>query len=277
MAQRPGGARGGPTRGKQPKEPPRQRDSRGEGGTLSPGTQTGYILRYKVADEEDKKEDADLLGVLKIKPYGAKTTVMTLQVRRSDDLRITLGEHQFETDELDKVFRKRLDVSADWDFLDPDSKRDDKFKKKVLRTLTFKTTEIEGEVEEVLDGGRAIVSAVPTNDLQWPDYIPDDKQTNDPKKDKVRKKKLKLMVVDDVSKFFTEDSEDADLSDFKQGDKVQALVVYAGSKPGYILKMHPPGAKEATPKPDDNPGERGGARPPQPSGPRPSGRGAPQG
>lgn len=280
MAQRPGGGRvRGPSGGgKQPKDPPRPRGPEQEDRAPAPGTQTGYILRYKVADDDDKKDDAELIGTLKIKPYGVKTTVLTLLVRQSDDLSVMLGEHKFESDELEKVFRKRLDVSAEWDFLDPDSKREDKFKKKVLRSLTFKTTEVEGEIEELLDGGRAIVYAVPTNDRQWPDYVPDEKKSGDMDAKKVRKKKLKLLVVDDVSKFFTEDSEDADLADFKQGDKVHAVVVYAGTKPGYILKMHPPGVSETNTKSDDDGGKRDRQpMPPKPSGPRPGGRGAPQG
>ena len=278
MAQRPGGGRRrGPTGGgRQPKEPPTRRDQDRDQKAPAPGSQAGYIFRYKAADDDDKKEDADLLGTLKIKPYGKKTSILALQVRRSDDLRIMLGEHQFEIDELEKVLRKRLDVTAEWDFLDPDSKREDKYKKKVLRSLTFKTTEVQGEIEELLDGGRAIVYGVPTDDRPWPDYVPDDDQTADMQKKKVRKKKLKLYVVDDVTKFFTEDSEDADLSDFKQGDKVRVTVVYAGVKPGFLVKMHPPGVDQPSAGRGDEP-DREPDRP-TPTGPRPGGRGrAPQG
>ncbi|MCA9254878.1 MAG: hypothetical protein KDA33_04540, partial [Phycisphaerales bacterium] len=250
--------------GRQPKEPPRPRDPDQSDRAPAPGTQTGYILKYKAADDEDRKESPDLIGVLKIKPYGKKTTVLSLLVRRTDDLKVMLGEHQFENDDLEKFFRKRLDVSVEWDFLDPDSKRDDKFKKKVLRTLTFKTTEVKGEIEEVLEGGRVIVDGVPINDLQWPDYVPDENQTADMDKKKVRHKKLKLMAIDDVSKLFTEETEDAEFSDFKQGDKVQVTIVYAGLKPGYLVKMRPPGVSEQLGKGDDDNKDRGREPPRQP-------------
>lgn len=277
LAQRPAGGHR-PTR-PGPRQPQRPvRDAQREELPPAPGAQEGWILRYKPADDEAKKEDPELIGTLKVKPYGKHTTVLSLLVKRSDELRIMIGEHEVELDELDKYIHKRMHVMANWDFLDPGSKRDDKFKKKVLRSLTFKTTEVDGEVEEILDGGRLVVSGVPANDQQWPDYVPDDSTNNTPAKpEKPVKKKLKLVVIDDMTKFFTKDTEEADLSDFKVGDKVRVTVVYAATKPGYVLKMRPPGVDEVT-TPQGEP-DRGGR--PGPQGPRPQprgrGRAVPQG
>ena len=268
MAQRPGGRR----RGAQPsggqKDAPRPRNPQESERPPAPGTQVGYILKYKESDAEDRKEDEDLIGILKIKPYGKKTTVLTIQVRRTEDLKIKLDEHVFENDALNEVLKSRLDVSVDWDFLDPDSKRDDKYKKKVLRSLTFKTTIVEGEVEEILDGGRVIVSGIPSNSMQWPDYVPPENGQSKSVDAKPRKKKLKLRVLDDVSKFFTKDAEESGLSDFNQGDKVLVTVVYAGSKPGFVIKMQPPGMKDPTPAGDDAKGDepRTPEEPPRPRG-----------
>lgn len=265
-----GGGRKAPPR---PREPQRQEKEQAP----APGSIEGYILRYKVADEEDKKEDAELIGTLKIKPYGKDTSLLVLQVRRQDNLKVTLGDKEFELDELAGALKKRMHVKADWDFLDPTSKRDDKYKQKVLRSLSFKTTEVDGTVEEILDGGRLIVYGVPVNDMQWPDYVPDNKPGEMDKK-KVRKKKLKLFTVEDLTKIFTSESEDADLSDFKVGDTVRVTVVYAGSKPGYVLKVRPPGVEEVASSSDD--GDKDDGRPSTPGKPggyRPGGRGAPQG
>lgn len=280
MAQRhTGGMRRRPRRPER-KKPEQPRQSHEDERAPAPGSQEGYIVRYKPADEADRKEDPDLIGVLKIKPYGKKTSVMSLQVRRQEDLKVMLGDHKIELDEFEKYLRRRLDVVADWAFLDPDSKRDDKYKKKVLRTLTFKAIEVEGEVDEILEGGRLVVYGTPANDQQWPDYVPDDSPGNSMKKEKPRKKKLKLFVIDDISKFMKEDSDQADLSDFKEGDKVRVTVVYASTKPGYLLKMRPPGMNEVAPPKEDG----GDRRPPAPRPPRPPrggrghrGGGGPQG
>lgn len=279
MAQRPGGGRRRGARPTKPKEPPRPRNPQNdEARPPAPGSMDGYILRYKEADEEARKDDEELIGTLKIKPYAKQASVLNILIRRSDEPRFKLGEHVFELDALKDILKKRLNVSVDWDFLDPNSKRDDKYKKKVLRSLTFKTTVVDGEVDEVLDGGRVVVAGTPSDDQQWPDYVPPENDQGKMSDKKVRRKKLKLRVLDDISKFYSKDAEESALSDFSQGDKVRVTVVYAGTKPGFVVKMQPPDMKDVPTEEKPDEARPPAGRPPQPAGPkRGGGRKAPGG
>lgn len=275
------GVRGGRRRPKRPdqKTPPPQRDEKET--TESPGRTEGTIFKFTPADEEDRKEDEKLLGKLKINPFEEGARTLILIVRDTDDLKVKLGDHEFERDEMISYFQKGLHVEADWGYLDPDSKR--KIKKKVLRGLTFMTTVVEGKVEDVRDVGVEI-RGVPMNDQQWPGYNPPDRRNQRPgasEKERVIPRSLKLKFIEDVTKVRNEDKEEADMGDFKKGDKVRVTAVYAGTKIGMLVMLTPPNVDhDMTYSAPSNNDDGRGKRPPKGSRPgsgrRPGGR-APQG
>jgi len=261
FAQRP--SRGGRQRRPERKAPP-PRDEKPS--TESPGRTEGTIYKFSPADEDERKEDEKLLGELKIKPFEEGARTLILIVRESEDLKIKLANHEFERDEMTFYFQKGLHVEAEWGFLNPDSKR--KIKKKVLRGLTFLTTVIEGEVEDVRDVG-VEVRGVPQNEQQWPGYNPPDRNRppGTSEKERVRPRNLKLRFIEDVTKVRNDENEESDMGDFKKGDKVKVTAVYAGGKIGMLVMLTPPNVEHDItstglgPKNDDR-----GRTPPQ--GPR---------
>ncbi len=272
------GVRGGRPKRPDRKAPPPPREEKNT--TQSPGRTEGTIFKFTPADEEDRKEDEKLIGKLKINPFEEGARTLVLIVRDTEDLKIKLGDHEFERDEMTFYFQKGLHVEADWGYLDPDSKR--KIKKKELRGLTFMTTVVEGEIEDVRDIG-VEVRGVPMNDQQWPGYNPPERnqRPGDAEKERVIPRNLKLKFIEDVTKVRNEDKEEADMGDFKKGDKVRVTAVYAGGKIGMLVMLTPPNVDHGMTfsAPSNNDDGRGkqppkGNRPG--SGRRPGGR-APQG
>lgn len=256
------GVRGG-RRPRRPQRntPPPQRDDKPA--TESPGRTEGTIFKFTPADEEDRKEDEKLIGKLKINPFEEGARTLVLIVRESEDLKIRLANHEFERDEMTFYFQKGLHVEAEWGFLDPDSKR--KVKKKVLRGLTFLTTVIEGEVEDVRDVG-VEVRGVPQNEQQWPGYNPPDRnrRPGEAEKERVIPRNLKLKFIEDVTKVRNDENEESDMGDFKKGDKVKVTAVYAGGKIGMLVMLTPPNVDHDMISTSVSGGERG--RPPQKGG-----------
>ena len=260
FAQRAGGGpRKRPSRdNKQP--PPKQEKT----GAPSPGRTEGTIYKFTPADEDDLKEDEKMVGTLKIRPFEEGARVLTLLVRDTEDLKIMLGDHEFEHDEMTFYFQKHLHVEVDWGYLNPDSKR--KNKKKELRSLRFQTTEIEAEVEEVRDIG-VEVRGVPLNKQQWPGYNPPDrnKPPGTQEEERIIPRTLKLKFIEDITKVRNEENEEADMGDFKEGDKVRVTAVYAGSKIGMLVALRPPNVADVStpdkaPPPRDGRGKPGGRR-----------------
>lgn len=262
-AQIAGGGRGG-RRGKPPKEKEPPRGEQQEDEKPAPGRQVGWVLRLKAATEKDVEKDEDLMGFLSVKPYEKKGRIVKLRVRKNNDVRIELGDHKFELEDLGKILGKGMHVAASWDFLNEKEAEKKRGGKKVLRKLELVTIEVEGEVKEIKDD-MVTVYGKPINKARWPDYQPDDKPGTMP--DEVKKMALDLKLMEDISKFRTTDSDDAGLSDFKEGDEVRLRVVFAGRKTGILVAMRSKDASDVPETKEDEGGDRPPARGPRPRQP----------
>lgn len=224
-----GMSRGGggkkPKKGPKPKrpEPPR---------TDLPGHQKGKILKFKPAKENEK--DEDLLGVLSVKAFEKGSKSIKMNVRRVDDLQVRVGDHVFDLEEDLDVFWKGLHCTANWAIADPDARK----KVKELRTLSFDTIEVTGKIYEIKDE-LIVIKGVPKNGLDWPDSKAKIEKNDKPKR--IRLRKLKLKPLEDISKFYDAENEEADLEEFEEDQEVVATVVLG--KPGMIIAIRHPDAK----------------------------------
>lgn len=254
----PGGGPGQPPPRKPPKE---DRPS---------GSEQGRLIKFKPA--KDGNEDEDLLGVLSVKAFGRDAKVVRIIVRRSDDLKVKVRDHVFDSEELGEVLWRGLYCTASWRLEDSTRKR----KKKELQNLSFDTIEIEGTVYEI-DDGMVIVKGVPKGGRQWPDVEAKARggrsgwQNNKPKR--VIRRKLKLKVLEDLAAFLDASGDEMGLDDFEIGQEVEATIVY-GRPYGMVVAMRiPPDGSGGNDDRDgdDNSGRGGG--PTGPSGPGGGGRG----
>ncbi len=264
QAQIGGGGMGKKPAGRKPDKPTPQQPPKTD--RDSPGNVEGRIIKFKPAKEGSENED--FLGYLLIKPFEKNEKPLTLKINRSEDLRISVAEHDFELDQLAEVCIKGLSCTAGWGFEDPDAKK----KVKELHSLSFGTIEVEGKISKIEDG-MVHIKAKPKNGQDWPGTDPaaggpanrrggggDDKTTK-----RVRVRTLKLRIMEDLSKLTDEDNFESDLGEFSVDDEVDATVVF-GARESMMIAMRPLGAKDSS----DETG-RGG----RPAGrePGPGGRG----
>ncbi len=257
------GGRGG--KPKKPKAPTPQQPEQAD----APGQETGRILKFKAAKENE--EDEDLLGKLLVRPFKKGRKTLKLSVRRSDTLRIELGDAKIEGDDILEYFWKGLHCTAGWGFENPDKKKP---KKKELRSLRLDSLIVSGKIDKIEDDV-IVIKAMPKNGQDWPDLAAkEDPGKNPSAKKKIRLRKLKLKMLDDISKFLDAKKEPLDLDDFEVGKKVDATVVY-GRPFGILLVLQSPTADKPddADKPKEKPRDegdrgRGGGRPRRPGGPR---------
>lgn len=251
----PGG--GGPNR-PPPGQPP--------GEDRASGSEQGRLIKFKPA--KDDSGDEDLIGVLRVKGFAKGTKVVRINVRRSDDLKVKVRDHVFDSEELEGVLWRGLYCTASWQLEDSKRKR----KKKELRDLSFDTLQIEGTVYEIEDGV-VIVKGVPKDGRQWPDVEakarggPAGRRDNRPKR--VVRRKVKLKVLEDLSTFLDAADDEAGLDDFEIGQEVEATVVY-GRPYGMVVAMRIPSDGSGGDDDRDRDTGRGG-------GPRGPGGGLPSG
>ncbi|MFQ5429319.1 MAG: hypothetical protein ACE5E1_03320 [Phycisphaerae bacterium] len=260
-----GGGRGrktGPSKPRPAQPPPPPEKGVGD----VPGTLEGWILRFKPA--KDDQESEDLLGVLLVKPTQKKARVVKLNVPRTDTLKIEVGTHKFNLDEDVDLIWKGLYCRAGWGFKDPDAKR----KVRELRVLSFDTLDIAGKIVKIEDD-MIVIKARPKNGQDWPDAKAKTGRTSprNPKarnkKARIRWKKLKLKVMEDVSQFYDVEKEEIDLNDFEVNQEVEATVVYS-KREGMVVAMRMPseggsdnrgrGGRPGPGTPRGGPGARGG-------------------
>jgi len=261
---RPSGPGGGGPRRPPPKKPPKDRPS---------GSEQGRLIKFKPAKESS--EDEDLLGVLSVKAFGNDKKVVRMLVRRSDDLKVRVRDHVFDTEELGDVLWKGLYCTASWrlDNRNPNRKR----KKKELQGLSFDTLDVEGTVYQI-DDGMVVVKGVPRGGRQWPDVQakgrsgPNGRPGNRPRR--VIRRKLKLKVLEDVTTFLDASGDEMGLDDFEIGQEVEATVVY-GRPYGMVVAMRIP--SDGSGSNDDRGDDRGSGRGNPPAGPSGPGGGLPGG
>ena len=282
-----GGGKSGPTKG---------------GGDTQVWTDTGSD-RCKIVKFEAAKDsaDEDLIGHLSVRPLAKKARTLKLIVRKTDDLRIEVGGQSVEMDDLAGLEWKGLIGSVSWGSPGKQPGSDDgdqgKSKKKSkssakkdreLRTLTLESLEVEGTIDSI-EGDAIILKARPKGDQEWLDaegkssnegQQPDKpgKNGTDPKQEKkAPQRKLKLKIIDDLTKFEGGNAGLLELGDFQVGQGVEAVVI-CGTKSGLVVVLKAPGmegktdekgrGEEKTPPPDGGRGgtRRGPAKPPKGGG-----------
>ena len=257
-----GGASGG--RGGRGGDRPKPRTKQPQpADTDVPGHRSGKIVKFKPVKESE--EDEEILGTLMVKPFEKGSKTIKLRVRRSEDLQIRVGDHMFDPEEELDIFWKGLHCTAGWNIADPDARR----KIKELRRLTFDTIEVKGKIREI-ENELIVIKGVPKNGQNWPDLeaMRKDEQSNrftkNKKKKRIRRRTLKLKVLEDVSKFYDSEKSEVDLEEFQADDEVEATVV-VGKLGMMIALRHPVSAVE-----DEDTGRGRGGRP---GPPRPRGGG----
>lgn len=277
QAQTPAGRGGGkkPTAKKGPIQP---RETNTGNKKLEPGSFSGRIIKFEPVDADkgaakDGKEE-NLVGELSIRPFEKGGRLLKVKVFRVDEMHVEVGGHQFEIDEFSQILWKGLMVTAEWRY------KDAKERIKELKSLTFDTFEIEGEIEKIEDG-MVIVQAKPKDGKEWPDANATAAPTTiggkgrgAPVKDELRRaRKLKLKIMEDVTKYLDAARAESDLNEFAANQKIEATIVY-GKPNGMLLALKLPW-DGTTPQPGaTEPARRGGERGNQPPGPQPRGRGS---
>jgi hypothetical protein len=268
---------GGGKKSSDPKQPPTKQD---KPPPLTPGQQNGTIISYKVAKDADIEKG--IAGYLTVKSFEKNAKPLKLTVFKEGEdgdpsVIVKLGEYQFEDiEDYGDIFWKGLYVTAGWGYKDENAK----VKVKELRTLDFNGIDIKGKIDKIEDDV-VTIKAVPKNDQDWPhlagqnDKPPQTTKAGTlPPAKKIRNLKIKLKNVEDVSKLFDAENEEASLSSFEAGQAIEGTIVFS-AKFGMIVKLAPPGVSgestaKAPPDDDDKPGggRQAGGRPPRGQGPR---------
>lgn len=220
----------------------------------APGQQVGRIIKFKGAKEGE--EDETLLGTLSVQPFKKGGKTLKLLVRKSDTLRIDIGDTKIEGDEILEYLWKGLHCTAGWAFEDSDAKKP---KKKALRTLKLDTLAVVGKLDSIEDNVITL-KARPANGQDWPDLIAKLDSGADPSrgKKKVVLRKLKLKILENVSKFEDAKKDPLDLGEFEVGKDVDATIVL-GRPFGILVVLQSPTAENRE-KPDEpqTPRDEGG-------------------
>lgn len=235
--------------------------------------------RCRILEFEPLKEggDEDVIGILRIRPVHKKAKTLKLLVRKTEDLQVQLkgSSSTLDLDVLSTLPLKNVLCEASWGFAKRDSaddsggkdkkKKSDGEKQRELRGITLETIEVEGTIESI-EGDLITIKARPKGGEQWPDI--ELKQGDQPEKKgnakapRIAQRKLKLRLIDDVTKFEAGNQEALEFGDFKPDQEIEAIVVF-GSKTGLMVTLRAPDV-EGEKKVEPPPGERG----PQPPGGR---------
>ncbi len=277
------GARGGRgrrgARGSQKSSPkPREQDQ--PNASDMPGVQRGQVYKFETVVDE---EDADLVGILKVRPVAKGAKVLKLRVHNRENVRIAVGGHQFAVEMYPEILSKGLFCSADWGFKGGDdlSQPSDDSKKtkprknlpRELRALTFETLEIEGTILEIEDDVM-VLKGKPKDDRQWPDIEArlarsSKPSSTDGKPPRVSPKKIRLKMLDGMTSFEDAARHALDLGDFEVEQQIEATIVFAGTgkKQGMLVALRSLTAEEREEdetqpgdKAERNPGQRGARR-----------------
>jgi len=235
----------------------------------TPGNEIGTILKFKPAKEADQEKGVS--GHLTVKPFEKGAKVLRLAVLKPNDdgeggVIVKVGEYTFDLEDLSDVFWKGLYCTAGWGYQDESAR----IKVKELRLLTLDTIDVVGKVEAIEDE-LVIIRAVPRDGNDWPHLEAMNKakpQAAGAKPKPIRKIKMKLKLIDDVSKLMDDMKEEATLSYFEPGQEVHAKVVFS-TKTGMLIQMSPPideskiqerQPEEPPPPREQQPKTRGGGR-----------------
>ncbi len=214
----------------------------------SSGSFYGRIVKFTPVDDDE----GDLLGTLSLRGYTRTNSSMRLKVFRNDESSISLGNLKIPVDDYAEMLAKGVQVNANWQVIE---RKDGKPHKKITRstpkelvTLSFKTVNVQGKIIEV-DGDVITIKVVPQNGMQWPDVQAKEADrsrhrtvtaTNinvTPRKAKIRSRKLKLRVVDEVADLNDLEAAVIEVGDLEEEQLVEATVIPGYPKIGYVTSL----------------------------------------
>lgn len=223
--------------------------------------------RVKVMKLEPVKEGDDTyFAEIKVRPDGKGARILTLKIRKGEDLPIELGGVKLTEEQLLDLPWKGLACNAEWGFASRGGSKGADAKKerpRELRMLTLETFDVQGTIESI-EGESIIIKATPVGGKEWPDVeerraaMPDNKKGTTTKKlPPVVARKLKLRLLGDVTKFVGGDDGTVEIGDFEIGQDVEATIACA-IKTGLVARLRAPDLEGAK---DDQ-----GVSPPPPGG-----------
>lgn len=263
-----GGSTGG--RGK---KPPRSGGGIKLGAPADSGSYFGRILKFSPVENAG---DDDLVGHLIFRPFRKDLKTLRLRVHRKDNgFSIRIGDGSFAEDQLQDILSTGLYCTVNWsveksgeddhgDGRSHKRKRSSRFKKKELVDMTFNPVAVEGKIVEI-DGDIVVLRCKPKSG-DWPEVAAKINPNRPPpkvaprssgnRKKKVRLKKLKLKVLEDVTKFSDAANTTIDLGDLEADQPIEANVIQ-GAKTGYLTSIKLVDA-EAGDNEEGKGGDRGG-------------------
>jgi hypothetical protein len=229
------------------------------------GSHRSKIIKFAPAKAGEDEEIIGTLYLLPLEPNGKRVSV---HVRRGNEPGIELGGHQFSADELESIPWKGLICSVSWGYPedDPEAPKKKKKKHRELRSFAFETLEVVGKVDQIEDD-LIKLKVVPKNDRQWPSSAkPSNRPNNKPANNKpkrIPRKTIKVLIIDEVTKFVDANRQPLDLGDFEADQEIEATVAW-GKRSGIIVMLLAPGI-ETEPKlaPDEGKTRRGEKGPQQ--------------
>ncbi len=265
MGQGRGGAGGGGGMG----TPPKPKDPGGDAplDDRPTGSGSGYVMKYELPKEG---ADEDVLAYLTYKPEG-KSPPVKIRIMREQPVKFDFPEgKEIEPEEYADVLVKGLYCRYSWKVVQPPEgkKVPARLRHRDLTTVSFDGLEISGKIEEIRDD-LIIIRGKPTNDNLWPDMdagnVAPGRGGQAPKPKRVPLKKVKLRIIDGVTKFLDADSKPLDFSELEASHKVEATIVY-GRSGGIALSVKSPTLRSESSEEDRSADRRGGRpRPPSPS------------
>ncbi len=229
------------------------------------GNHRSRVLKFET---EVSGDEGEFIGTIKIKPIEKKSRTVSLLLRESDELRITVGGYTVTVDELEELPWKGLYCTTSWRFGPPIDLEDDsgedvkkpRRQKRELQSLTFDLLNVEGTIHSV-EEDIIILKVKPKNGKNWPDIeakrILNPKYFGNRTTKRVAQRKIKLKILDDVSKFLAGNGAPLDLMDFEDEQKIEATIIY-GTRMGLMVKLVAPDVEGEL---EDDGGRRGKTTP----------------
>lgn len=270
---RPGPKPSGPSTGGPKSDTPRE--------IPNSGSQSGWIVKFAPAGEnqgdkegakEGDKEEVELIGILKFRPFGKGSKSITLQMTKDPEPIIEIPDAEnpnVDMELLADILTKGLFCDAAWGLANP-AEADKKSAKKNLAKVTLKTIDVVGTIEDI-QNDYIEIKAKPKDGRLWPDTEekelsapakPSVNNAQTPKAKPIPTRRLKLKLLDGVPRYTGADNQKLDAGDFEKAQSVEAKIVYG--KPGILVVLIDPNSKGGDRVSDggDKPGGRGGTRTP---------------
>jgi len=213
-------------------------------GDLESGVCQGRISKFDTRDL-DSSDNEDLIGLLKIRPSQPGARTLKLEVTDNADVSVSLARHHFDPFEYEDILTKGFFCSVRWAIARSDEEQNGKVRRtrtapKALRSLELETLTVEGKIDEIGDDYIVLARARPKDGRQWPDvaaYLARTGRTADSQKtSRPVRKKLELSFVEPITSFVDAAGETLYLSDFSEGEEVEAVLAYGGKR-GLLVEL----------------------------------------